>query len=187
MLVSTVRARIFWKPCLMASATCTIILESASSWLQGAKLLISWAGEQIAVSPLDTTRVFSRVALATSSLLRSLNNSVLLSFRQRNCFQFLGIGLDNCTRLLWVGPVQRFSLVWGFRLLSILEVLIPHNVYSLSLAFFPFVVTNKHLCCVVTKICLTSARFQNDDKYCTIHDAHICSCSYIRCRLCMLL
>ena len=116
-------------------------LESASSWLQGAKLVMSRAGTQSAVSPLlVTTRDFPSVALATSSLLRSLNNSPFFSFMQRNCFQFLGMGLDNSTHLRWVGPVLCFSLVCA------VKVLVLHNVYSLSLIFFPFDVGSRYIC-----------------------------------------
>ena len=134
---------------------------------------------QSSVSPLVTTRDFPAVAL----VIRSLKNSVLLSFKQRNCFQFLGIRLDNSTRLRFVElSWSCTTLFFGLCFKTVVKILVPHNVYSLSLIMFLLDVGNKHLCSVVTK-CLAYAGFENADECHTIHDAYICSWPCTGCRL----
>jgi len=82
--VSTVQTRILWKSCITALPACTTILESASSWLQGAMLLVYHGGEHSTLAPSVTVKAWSADAFSIGSSFRNLNKSVLLLLKQRN-------------------------------------------------------------------------------------------------------
>ena len=128
-LVSTVRTRILLNPRSAASAICSIILESASSWLHGDILTVFRAGLQCMPSPYVMTSSWSAcIVTISSSLLRNVNNSTLFVLTLRNCCQFFGTGDEGST--LYV----RFE--------TIVKVLIPYNINTASLLQFPIYVRN---------------------------------------------
>lgn len=106
--VSTVRKSTFVNPLWTASATWTIILVSASSWLPGARLFVSSRGglQRTCCERVLTTCLLLPKSAERMWFAKNVNSSVLFSFTRRNSCQLFGSFVDDWTLLRM--PLPRF-------------------------------------------------------------------------------
>ena len=112
--VSTVCNKIFRKPLLIASARWeSFLCQLLSSWLQGARWLVSCGGVQTASEPFVVT-ICLFVTKCLICFTKKANNSVLFPSSCRNCWLFFGKLVDAST--IFLIPFPCLFLVWDFRL-----------------------------------------------------------------------
>ena len=84
---------------LRGSMECNIHV-SASSWLHGDRMAVSWFGAQTTCSPSVITSSFPWMKLATIRLsVNNLNDSVLFSPTLKELAQLVGHAVEAITRL----------------------------------------------------------------------------------------
>ena len=113
--LSVVLTMTFWWPDEVAAATCRKIRESASSWLQGASVLTSWSGGELAQS--SRMVVYSCFPSGSSRSCRllpiSTNSSCLFRSTRRKAAQLPGTFVEKVTFLR--APLPLCSRVPDFR------------------------------------------------------------------------